>query len=349
MKYRLVPLSEEWLPAVRACNERMRRSGTVPFYLPESCVPEANTSPIRKQHWLAVGDDDEVHGGCLLQTQPAWAGGKETEAVNIQSPLSEASANRQHAPVALWMLKEIERICPLAYSVGMGSEQAPYARLLKALRWRVETVPFFFRVLSGRRLLGHLQPLRMHRTFGPVARIASHVPLLPELAIAAAHRFRSSVSRRVDDAAREPDWQTIRTRYGFAVDRSEEVLAALYGPAERFHRVRSPGALGILALTDCRGHRYFGDLRVATLAEMICWPGAEEALLAEAVRQAQTNAADLLVTNQSAPDLTAALKRAGWFAYTSNYVVAYSRALTSEIGIAPAYVTRGDGDGLLNL
>jgi hypothetical protein len=59
--------------------------------------------------------------------------------------------------------------------------------------------------------------------------------------------------------------------------------------------------------------------------------------------------ADLVVTNQTDPAQVSALQQAGWFPYRSNYVVAFSRTLAARIGAAPVYVTRGDGDGLLNL
>src|SRR4051794_41316000 len=109
MKYRLVSYTPEWQIPAERCNERLRACDPpAPFLLPSSGGGIAVQGPIRREHWLVVDDTDEVRGGCLLQTQPAWVAGKETEAVNIQSPLSEGIFDRRHAGLAGWMMKNVQ-------------------------------------------------------------------------------------------------------------------------------------------------------------------------------------------------------------------------------------------------
>lgn len=348
MKYSIVPYTFEWQAAAKRCNERMRASGSPPFLLPTGEVGFRVCGPIEWKQWLVVDESGEVHGGCLMQSQPAWVAGEEVPAVNIQSPLSEGIVDRRHAGVAVWMMKELQQRFPFMYSVGMGSVQAPFARLLKALRWRVELAPFYFRVLSGQRLLAHVAPLRRHRRLGWAVRTGALIPLVPDVVFHALHRFRAARPGPVLNAA-QPEWTRVRSRYGFGIERSEEMLGALYGHSDRFKRVSVAGGLAVICRTECQNHPYFGDLRVGTLVDVLCESGAELHLMNAVTAAAQRDGADLLITNQTAPDVIRAVQQNGWLSSTSNYVVALSPALTGRIGTHPVFVTRGDGDGLVNL
>lgn len=190
MKYTFVPFTSERLKAAAALNERLAASVSAPFLLPQRENVDTGVVAVRREHWLVIDDSGEVRGGCLLQFHRGWVGGREADVVNVQSPLSEGLIDRRHAGVAGWMIKHVEERFRFAYAVGMGSEQAALARLFKALRWRVELVPFFFRVLSGRRMLAYLQPLRSHARFGWAVRAGAFIPLVPDLAFAAVHSYR---------------------------------------------------------------------------------------------------------------------------------------------------------------
>jgi len=344
--YRLVPYAAEWTQAVARCNFRLLALGKVPFLLPAR-PPE--TGAVRREHWLVVGCDDEVRGGCLLQFHSAWLADETVEAANLQSPLSEGIGNREHAAVAPYMMRALTHKCPYIYSVGGGGEDMPYMRLSKALRWSVSTVPFFFRVLNGRRFLRHMQPLQRRRGVGLLARIAAGIPFAADLAFRQVHRVRLRVPPSSAGGA-IPAWSSIRSQYGFAVERTPHLLDALYPLTDpRFHRISVPGGLGVLAVRDFRQDKYFGDLRVVTLVEMLLSSGAAGELLSAVLEFAGETGADLLVTNQSAPDLCAALRSAGWLKHASNYSLSLAPALAARVGQRPVYVNRGDGDGLLNL
>src|ERR1019366_3413910 len=166
MSYRLVPYTKEWESAAGRANIRLALSGATPFLLPDHAAPNAAAGPVHRQHWLVADSDDEVRGGCLLQSHPAWVNGEEASVVNVQSPLSEGLADRRHAGLAPWLVRELVRRHPFSYSVGMNGEHMPYPRLLRALGWRVERVPFYFRVLAGRSFLANIQPVRNHPKLG---------------------------------------------------------------------------------------------------------------------------------------------------------------------------------------
>lgn len=349
MAYRLVPYTAEWQTAAQQCNTRLRNSGKSPFLLPAEAVPPASTV-VRRQHYLVLDDANEVRGGCLLQSHPAFLAGQTIEAVNIQSPLSEGLFDRKFASVGPWMLREVLKQHPFAFCVGMGDRNNALPRLLSALAWRVEPVPFSYRILAGRRFLSQCQPLHRHPRFGPFAVLGGRLPWLSHLALNLIHRWRTAPRETPIPASPVTDGALLRSRYGFAVDRIPAVLDALYPPADSaFFRLTAPGALGIVRLSTLEDHPYFGNLRVATLAEAICQPEAARGLLRATLAETHRRGAELLLGNFSAPELTAATLAEGWLPYPSNFLVAFSPRLAQQIGPSPYYVTRGDGDGLLNL
>jgi hypothetical protein len=334
------------LPAVGRFNQRLASGGNAPFLIPEEISAHGS---LDQRRMLVVGDDSEVHGGCLLQVHAAWIASQPGEAANIQSPLSEGLVDRRHAAVAAWMMKEVVRQYPHAYSVGMGSPEAAYPRLLTALRWKVALAPFFFRVLSGRRFLAHLQPLKTHRVLRYPARVLAALPFAGDLLFDLAHAVRRRGTRAAAVSG-APRWEDLRVTFGFAVDRGPATLDAMYPPGDaRFSRVSVPGGSAILATTHFQGHRHFGSARASTLVDILAHESALGTVIAAAERRARELGADLMLSNQSAPRLCAALRDAGWFGYASNYLVALSSALAAAVGDSPVYVTRGDGDGLINL
>jgi hypothetical protein len=346
MELRLVRYTAEWEPAVLRFNGRLQHAGVAPFLLPSHCSPPG---ALHREHWLVADAEQEVRGGCLLQLQAAWVNGAVCQVANLQSPLSEGLADRRFAALSPWMLRELMRQHPLLYSVGMGGEQMPYPRLLKALRWHVQPVPFFFHVLGGRRVLKNLVPIRQHPRLGPFARVAAAVPLAADLGFTLLHGVSRRRGSRGSSGA-SSEWSTIRARYAFAIERTPAALDLLYPEGDsRFVRLQTAGARGVMAISQFNRHKYFGDLRVATLVEALGDPAGAAQLSGIAVRAARELRVDLLVTNQSDPQWGAALRACGWFEHTSNYLVALSPPLSAAIGQRPIYVTRGDGDGLVNL
>ncbi len=359
MGYRLIPYTAEWEQASARSNARLHASGAAPFFLPERAAgpqdsPQNDNRAVRREHYLVLDDGDEVRGGCLFQYCQARVDGAAAQVVNVQSPLSEGLFDLRYAGVAPWMIREIVRRHPLAYCVGMGGEQLPFPRLLRALGWRVEPLPFYFRVLAGRLFLANMQLVRKHPRLGPLATAGGVVPFLPDLLLAVAPAWRTA--KRDPQRAPQPHhggrvaWAAIRTRYAFGVERTPDVLDALYPPADpHFLRIQVPGGFGVLRTHQFRGDSYFGNLRVATLVEAMCQPEAVRSLLRAALDGARGTGAGLLITNQSAPELQTGLKSEGWFSYRSNYLTGLSLPLATRIGLRPCYINRGDGDGLLNL
>ena len=129
------------------------------------------------------------------------------------------------------------------------------------------------------------------------------------------------------------------------------MLRELYPPAGHCRIVRVPGAWAVTWMTEMRGNAHFGDLRLGTVLDCLAGPGQAEAVARAAAATLEEQGADLIVTNQTAEFMLEGFRRAGFHAGPSNYGLSVSPALLQVMNAkaGPWHMTRGDGDGRVNL
>lgn len=359
------PFEHAHEPAAAAFNARMRE-GLAPstFLLPERAKPPVQNGSVTVTHHVALDQDGAVRGGIMLLEHPALTAGKIERVVNIQAPLSEGIIDPAFTFVGPQLIKHALRQSPYAFVVGMGGAGNPLPRLLKAMGWTINTVPFYFRMLDASRCVRNLAPLRntsIKRLGGAIAAATG--------AAAAGAMLAHRASKASTDAAAEFEampvegwsssaddaWDAFKGHLGFAVLRTTGTLPFFYpfsgaGPKAWWltRRGRVEGWFGLL-IAPMANNPYFGNLTVATLTDCVGSAQAVRAGVALAAARARAAGADLVITNQQHRQLQAACIEAGWRAAPSNYLLATSRALSAVLTPETAYVTRRDGDGLTNL
>jgi hypothetical protein len=335
------------------------------FVLPDrpNAVDGSPDAAIRWTKYIAIDEQAAARGGFLLMEQRGWLNGGSIRVANYQAPVSEGILNPRYGMVGLHMVRFIQREWPCAFVVGMGTADRPLPRLLSAAGWSVREVPFFFRIVRARRVFRNLRPLYARTWSGLGARIAANTgagwlaasllhtrPPLHEalpLQIDRLHTWNNDVDEL---------WQRTAHECAFAVTRDRPTLRALYPLDDRRYAAyafTSNGKLrgwAVCAVTAMRDHKYFGDLRVATILDAWSEPDAAGSIVA-LLTQHLRRTVDLIISNQSHRVWTAAFRRAGFASARSNYLLALSRPLTAAIGGATdrLHVTRGDGDGRIHL
>ncbi len=350
----LVEFDDKLVPAARAFNERMRAAGgdaSAGFLLPE----HAETGISRLRHYV-VTEGDFIRGGCLLDKRSHWLSGESAEVWNIQAPLSEGMVDRAHASVAIFMMKTLLKQNPRIYAVGMGSESSPFARLVKALGWKLQPVPLLFRVLNGNRFLREARALREPQwrrraaEFGYASRLGS-------VGFRLLHwRMPPASGQEIEEIGRFSDvadtlWEKQRSQWVFASTRDAAALNNLYPPGFRIRRwqLRDGAGWALSTLTEFQDHHHFGTMRVGTIADLVAEPERLPVLIEKVVGQLRADGADLVVSNQMDPLCQASLRARGFLQGPSNFLFASSVALTRAIGAGRVHLNRGDGDGLIHL
>jgi hypothetical protein len=102
------------------------------------------------------------------------------------------------------------------------------------------------------------------------------------------------------------------------------------------------------------GHKYFGDLRVATIIDCLGDPQHARRLMGALSRELAARDVDLIITNQAAWVWQDALRANGFISGPSNFLFAASPFLARELrpfpeSLSALHLTRGDGDGPINL
>jgi hypothetical protein len=360
-----VPFSPEYALAAQRFNQRMReRNAPTDFLLPEQAESVRKSSDvIRWQHYVAA-EGGEVRGGVLEMDQPGWLNGRDVRALNFQSPLSEGIADGNNLMVGMQLVKFMQKRSEAAFVVGMGAATNPLPRLLKAAGWSVREVPFLFRVHRAGAFLREVKPLQTTAARRLAARLAAASGLgALALAVKQRNRIRGDVAVRVEKqwgAWADEIWEQIKSGYVFCVRRDRATLESLYDTADPRITilVMSEGqkVLGwaVCQQTEMKDNRYFGNMRVTSLLDCAALKGSVPLVAAAADREAGRLGADLVLVNHSLPTWVEAFKSAGFLSRPSNFLLAMSKPLTAAIEASPSgsaaiHITRGDGDGRINL
>jgi len=364
MALAIAPYSTDHAPAVRAFNERLALAG-VTYRFPED---RPDSDPAVRRAFVAVEQGDHVRGGYLVREQEFLVNGRMATMGFLQLPLSEGLIDRRYSALGVQLIMHARKQCPLLFGLGIGGYDETFARLVSALGWQLRSVPFLFRVVRPFRVARHLKAI--HGTlarrlaceagaWSGAASIAArlhHLRLTKPLLLPSHRLSMVSSLRDVGDEL----WDRYRQNYRLIACRDGAALDRLYpAGADRFLRwtFRGPQGLAgwVVALdTPMAGHKYFGDLRVATIVDCFGNPADAPAMMSSVSIALAARGVDLIVTNQTSSIWRAALWTSGFTNYTSNYLFAAAPGLVSLLGAMPSdlgefHLNRGDGDGPINL
>jgi len=367
MAMELVTLSERELAAAREFNARMRAANAPSNFIAEELTPNPNVL-LRRTEFVAW-DGAAVRGGMAQVEYPAWLNGSAVTAMNFQAHVSEGVIDKKYALVGALLVQYTRRRAAIAFGVGMGDLQNPITQMLKSAAWRLQTVPFLFRVHRAGRFLTGLRMIQKRATLAMLAAIAARTGA--GTAAFGLLAGRGALGRlRLGGYSIEPMgewedwsdevWESFRPSCSFAVIRNSPSLNEMYPSSDerilRFviRRNGRPAGWSACFHTGMRDHDHFGNLRVATILDAVARPEAMAPTVALTDRALGELGADLVISNQSHHLWRRAFRQSGFVSGPSNYVFGKSPALSSAIAAQPdgnkrVHVTRGDGDGRVNL
>ncbi len=356
------PYRAEHVELVRDFNRRLRQAGETEFAFPEDAVPDwlprIDDRRIFQELFVAV-DEAGVHGGYIIKTQDFSLAGTCRSIGYYHLPLSEGIVDKSYGLLGSQLLLDALRRQPLMYALGMGGFDRPLPRMLAGIGWKLVPVPFYFKVIHPFRFLRNIQPLRttplrrvavdaaafsglggiVIRLTQPNAEPPGHVEVVPEFA------------EWADEL-----WRRCHAAYAMVATRDAATLNILYPPdSSRFVKIRVRSQGWAVALdTQMRDHKYFGNMRVGTIADCLASPEDAPSVIAAATSVLRKRGVDLIVSNQSSGAWCAALEKNGYRAGPTNFIFAASKKLAALLdpfdeNVTRVHLTRGDGDGPIHL
>lgn len=354
-------------PAVKAFNQRLARGG-VSYRFPESQESTlVEDAPIVRRGFVALQDGESVRGGYLLKEQQFWLNGRGVQVAYLHLPLSEGLIDRTYSTLGVQLFAHALKHRPLLFGLGIGGQEEPFARLVLALGWKLESVPFFFKLVHPFRVARGLSYARRTWTSRMLCDTAAWTGTawLSTRTLRYQEFLRQTARDRVEqvsslDAIANEIWNRHRWEYRLVAWRDRAALQVAYPAGQRayirfqvFHR-NIPIGWAVTLDTRMSGHKYFGNLRVGTIVDCLGAPQHAGRVIAAVSRELAARGVDLVVTNQSARLWQAALRVNGFLRGPSNFLLAVCPQLANELSPLPAslarlHLTRGDGDGPINL
>lgn len=364
------PYTEDLETAVKTFNMRLRDGGEGKECFPETAARDFPKLPGRslyQESCLAL-EAGQVRGGYHLKHQKFFILGKEEKiAGGPQHIVSEGIVNAAYTMVGVFLLQNALQRQPLLYAVGMGGKDERLPRLLKASRWTLHPIPFYFKVLNPSSFLANFTYLRRHRS----AELLLDVLRCTRIGSAALRilEFRSDKRDyrvRPESFVEFGRWadelcEVCRDRYSFAALRDSETLNLLYPPSNtkflRLRILREAKTIGwaIMLDTQTHSHDQFGDMRLGSIVDCLACPEHADSTIACATEFLECRHVDLIVSNQASSAWCSALGRNGFVrAPISNFILGVSPKLAQRLEPFDElkhhiHMNRGDGDGPINL
>jgi amino acid adenylation domain-containing protein len=368
LEFRLA--SPEDAPKVEAFNRRLVEAGetyhSLTLQKPFRTMAHIEDSPITVEK-LFCFEGDEIRGGVSIKRMQFVVNGRAEEVATSIYPLSEGVVNRSYGMIGLMIEEELLRRYPLLY--GLGAPNTLPAMVRRHTGWFRTPVPFYFKVFRASPFLKNISYLRRSTLLRTLFETAASTGLgslglssleLVQKVLGHYPRTAKLHIERFDQWENWADeiWEGARDSYALIGDRSKAALQSLYpSDNERLIKLRitsrdSQAILGwaVLTLAQMKDHKYFGNMALAALVDMLAVPEDALSIVGGALAAARQADADLLVVNHSDERWNRAFRLAGMLPWKSNYYLSISPQLkerfdTVESDSGRFYFTRGDGHG----
>jgi hypothetical protein len=359
--------------AVARFNNRLRAGGREEEMPLDPALPgEAHYRPegFPVYRRLIIAEDGaEVRAAMLLCHHNVFMRGAAHDFYWTKMPLSEGIVNVKYSLAIIHLMKKALARHPFMMGVGAGTPDSDGYRLFVNLRWRHQSVPFFFlpvrvgRVLRGLRYLEKNAKLRSAAMLGAYSGVGAGVSGLLALRrrfLTNFANYEASVVTGFEDWADRVFAEALAD-YPVAIRSDATALNIVYPPDDqRYVRLRvrrkdTQADVGwiVVANKQMQDNHYFGDLKVGTLVDGFGRAEEVPALLAAGLNHLAESGVDIIVANFSHAAWAAACRRAGMFSGPSNFQIFISPQgpplLQADCPLDQLHIARGHSDGMDNL
>jgi hypothetical protein len=361
------------LAAVARLNRRLKAGGKddeMPLdpALPGEAQYRPEGFPVYRRMIIAE-DGQEVRAAMLLCRHNVLIHGVWRDFCWTKLPLSEGIIDSRYSLAIVQLIKRALDYQPFMMGVGAGVPESEGHRLFAGLRWRHQSVPFFFypvkvsKVLRGLNYLKNNVKLRYGALLGAYSGIGAAVSGLLALRrklSTTLSGYEASVVERFDEWADRIFAHSL-SDYPVAIRSDATCLNIVYPPDDhRYIRLRvrrkctkQDAGWIVVASKQMRGNHYFGDLKVGTLVDGFGGSEDVRALVAAGLGHLVGMGVDIIVANFSHAAWAEACRRSGMFSGPSNFQIFVSPKggplLGESCPLHQIHVARGHSDGMDNL
>ena len=353
-------------------NDRLKAGGSKHHLILDPRLPgeeryRPDGFPVFRR-WMIAEEGREIRAAIQLYHNNAYFRGREYQFCWSDMPISEGIVNREYSLAILQLMKGALSYQPFLMTLGVGNLDVEAYQFLAKLGWKHEPIPFFFYPVKATRVLLDLAYLKRRPVLRSGALIGAYSGsgIILSGLLAIYRRLRAALSAY--DVSVEPafgDWadrvfQNSIHDYAACIRSDATTLNIVYSPDNagyarvRVRRKKDKGDAGwiLVAQRQMRDHRYFGDVKVGTLADGFGRPEDVPALISAGISYLAKAGVDLVVANFSHRAWVRACRRSGMFQGPSSYHLFVSPGnppLQDDCRLPDVHVGRGHSDGLSDL
>ncbi len=365
------------LAAVGRLNSRLKAGGSkfeMPLNpaLPGEAHYRPEGFPLYRQMIIAE-DGEEVRAAMMICHHNIFIHSERRDFCWTKMPLSEGIIDLKYSLAIIQVMKRAVDYQPFLMGLGAGTPDSEGFRFFVKLRWRYQSVPFFFypvRVSNVLRNLSYFKDnakLRYGALLGAYSGIGGCVSgllaLRRKLSSALSGRlsgYEESVVDRFDDWA-DRIFANSLPEYPVAIRSDATSLNIVYPPDDHRYirlRVKRKGTkhdIGwiVVASKQMTNNHYFGDLKVGTLVDGFGRSEDVPLLVSAGLNHLVGAGADIIIANFSHSAWVEACRRSGMFGGPSNFQIFVSPKggplLEESCPLHHIHVARGHSDGMDNL
>jgi hypothetical protein len=285
-------------------------------------------------------------------------------------PVSAGLFNKKYNICGVLLVNDAQKRYPNIFSLGMGGISEALPKLLKGLNWNLQKVPFFFKVCHPLPFLKNIRYLKNTKlkSFFFKLLINSGLGWLcmkSFFLIISLFRFRLKKQPniiveeiQIFDQNLDSVWENAKQYSSFIAVRNFEYLKTLYSD-KRFIKLKFFDGSKIVGwsvslCTQLDDHKQFGYMKLGSIVDCLSLKGYEGSIISKTSEMLKKKEVDLIVSNQSHIFWKNALKMNSFINGPSNFIFASSRELSNKLVENVKlkdrmHITRGDGDGPINL
>ena len=325
---------------------------------------------IFQSSFILIENKITVRAGYTLKSQLFKVNDKLLQVGYYYRPISAGLFNKKYNICGVLLLNDAQKKNANLFGLGMGSYSEPLPKLFKSLNWKLQKIPFFFKVhkpnlflknikyLKSTKLKSFLISLLLYSGLGWL--FIKFTFILLSLINFRLERKQSVTVKEIVELDKRLDliWENSKQYYSFIAVRNSEYLKTLYSD-EKFIKLKfieNNQIIGwsISLCTRLNDHNYFGHMKLGSIVDCLSLKGYETTIIKKTSNMLKNKGADLIVSNQSHIFWKKAFKINSFINGPSNYVFASSRILSEKLEIDQKledrmHITRGDGDGPINL
>ena len=351
-------------------NKELEGNG-IGFRLPVPTSRSLHTKDfIFERKFILTENKTTVRAGYTLKYQ--WFKVNDTliQIGSCHNPVTAGLFNKKYNICGVLLLHDAQKKNTNLFCLGMGGYSEALPKLLKGLNWNLRTVPFFFKVCNPRPFLNNIRYLKRTKLKSFIIMLAANFGLgwlclkMIFLFVSLFHiRFKKEpyiVTEEIEIFDQDLDfvWQKAKEYNSFIAVRNCNYLKTLYSDKKfiklKFFDNNKIVGWSISLCTKLNDHKQFGHMKLGSIVDCLSLKGYEKSIISKTSEMLKKKEVDLIVSNQSHIFWKNAFKMNSFINGPSNFIFGSSRDLSNklveDIKLKDCmHITRGDGDGPINL